>query len=428
MARSPNTPGDGNSIRDEVRALLDKAADLYRRGEVLAAMTEWQLVLALDPNCTPASTYIKQLEDNYDLINECLLPGGRPIDLPTSESMYVTKKERESSENVLAGVSASTLASRPETAHPADNFLDDKTVPNIPGIVLGRSSGSGSVDLADASARATTELSGLIGDGLELGDAGASDPGIALPDTGSDALPPLFSSHADLPIDLPSRSRYQPLSSASKPRPAGLDDKPTTLRRRPDEFETDDDEVTSHYERSPDRQWSQSSQTPADMASGESAFPKFDRIERDLKNALEELAPATESSSERTRRRLLGLLDSAERARVAGDFERAVIALELAFAEDPDSPVTHKLRQLHHDAICQTFQDFLGDLYVAPTLGVDLQQLKYEHIDARAAFLLSRVDGMLNLVELLDVAGMPRIEALMYTSSMVLRGILMLPK
>ncbi len=122
-----------------------------------------------------------------------------------------------------------------------------------------------------------------------------------------------------------------------------------------------------------------------------------------------------------------GLLEFADAARDAGEFERAVIALELAFAEDPDSPVTHKLLHLHHDPICQTFQEFLGDLFVAPTLGVDLKQLMYEHIDARAAFLLSRVDGMLNLVDLFDVAGMPRIEALRYISSMVLRGIRILP-
>ena len=45
-------------------------------------------------------------------------------------------------------------------------------------------------------------------------------------------------------------------------------------------------------------------------------------------------------------------------------------------------------------------------------------------ISPRAAFLLSRVDGTLSLDEILDVSGMPRLEAYRYLCQLFLRGIL----
>lgn len=70
------------------------------------------------------------------------------------------------------------------------------------------------------------------------------------------------------------------------------------------------------------------------------------------------------------------------------------------------------------------FQAFLGDLQRQPMLARPLHELASAPISPRAAFLLSRIDGQLSMDELLDVSGMPRIEAYRYLCQLFLRGIL----
>ena len=70
------------------------------------------------------------------------------------------------------------------------------------------------------------------------------------------------------------------------------------------------------------------------------------------------------------------------------------------------------------------FQAFLGDLERTPVLARPLHELAGAPISPRAAFLLSRVDGLLSLDEILDVSGMPRLEAYRYLCQLFLRGIL----
>jgi hypothetical protein len=72
----------------------------------------------------------------------------------------------------------------------------------------------------------------------------------------------------------------------------------------------------------------------------------------------------------------------------------------------------------------QVFTAFLGDLDRMPVLARPLHELGEAPISPRAAFLLSRIDGTLSLDEILDVSGMPKIEAYRYLCQLFLRGIL----
>jgi len=76
------------------------------------------------------------------------------------------------------------------------------------------------------------------------------------------------------------------------------------------------------------------------------------------------------------------------------------------------------------DAIMAVFQSFLGDLDRQPALARPLHELASAPISPRAAFLLSRIDGMLTIDEILDVSGMPRLEAYRHLTQLFLRGIL----
>ena len=135
-------------------------------------------------------------------------------------------------------------------------------------------------------------------------------------------------------------------------------------------------------------------------------------------------APPDEPREDRTRRRITALFEHAVEWARAGELDRAVTAVDLALSEDPNSALAQKLIHRNRDTTMNVFQSFLGDLHRTPVLARPLHELASSPISPRAAFLLSRVDGLLSLDEILDVSGMPRTEAYRYLCQLFLRGIL----
>lgn len=153
----------------------------------------------------------------------------------------------------------------------------------------------------------------------------------------------------------------------------------------------------------------------------------FDPIDARTQRILEDVdedAPANEAPDDRTRRRITGLLERATEWSKGTDLDRAVAAVDLALSEDPNSALAQKLIHRNRETIMSVFQSFLGDLERQPVLARPLHELAAAPISPRAAFLLSRVDGTLSLDEILDVSGMPRLEAYRYLCQLFLRGIL----
>ncbi len=139
---------------------------------------------------------------------------------------------------------------------------------------------------------------------------------------------------------------------------------------------------------------------------------------------VDEGAPDHEELEDRTRRRITTLFERAAEWGKAGELDRAVAAIDLAMAEDPNSALGQKLIHRNRETMMTVFQAFLGSLDRQPVLARPLHELANAPISPRAAFLLSRVDGTLTLDELLDVSGMPKIEAYRYLCQLFLRGIL----
>lgn len=153
----------------------------------------------------------------------------------------------------------------------------------------------------------------------------------------------------------------------------------------------------------------------------------FDPIDARSVQILDEVdddAPANEPREDRTRRRIMTLFERAGEWGRTGELDRAVAAIDLALAEDPNSALAQKLIHRNRETMMNVFQAFLGDLQRTPALARPLHELATAPISPRAAFLLSRVDGTLSLDEILDVSGMPRIEAYRYLCQLYLRGIL----
>ncbi|HWO19558.1 MAG TPA: hypothetical protein VNO30_12310 [Kofleriaceae bacterium] len=155
-------------------------------------------------------------------------------------------------------------------------------------------------------------------------------------------------------------------------------------------------------------------------------FDPIDARSAQILDAIDRRAPAPpdETPEDRTRRRITALFDYAVEWNKAGELDRAVTAIDLALSEDPSSVLAQKLVQRNRETMMNVFQAFLGDLHRMPVLARPLHELAGSHISSRAAFLLSRVDGLLSIDEILDVSGMPRLEAYRYLCQLFLRGIL----
>jgi hypothetical protein len=155
-------------------------------------------------------------------------------------------------------------------------------------------------------------------------------------------------------------------------------------------------------------------------------FDPIDARSAQILDAIDRRAPAPPEESREgcTRRRISALFEHAIEWSRAGELDRAVTAVDLALSEDPNSALAQKLIHRNRDTIMNVFQTFLGDLHRTPVLARPLHELAASPISPRAAFLLSRVDGLLSLDEILDVSGMPRMEAYRYLCQLFLRGIL----
>ncbi|HEY5936299.1 MAG TPA: hypothetical protein VIU61_16725 [Kofleriaceae bacterium] len=163
------------------------------------------------------------------------------------------------------------------------------------------------------------------------------------------------------------------------------------------------------------------------LATISDASPEFDPVDTRTERILADVDAGVtggESKEDRTRRRITSLFERASTWQQAGDFEGAVAAVDLALAEDPNSALAQKLIHRHRDVVMAVLTSFLGNLERIPVLARPLHELANAPISPRAAFLLSRVDGILSLEEILDVSGMPRIEAMRYLCQLFLRGIL----
>ncbi len=95
-----------------------------------------------------------------------------------------------------------------------------------------------------------------------------------------------------------------------------------------------------------------------------------------------------------------------------GDFSGALQAAELLLGGRPDDEDAHRFARACRSRLEQMAIVRLGGPRVVLRAAARTQDLRWMGLDSRAAFVLSRVDGVHPLEELLDVFYMPRIEAL----------------
>jgi hypothetical protein len=78
----------------------------------------------------------------------------------------------------------------------------------------------------------------------------------------------------------------------------------------------------------------------------------------------------------------------------------------------------------HRDLLYRIYEGHIGDMNAVPLVAVPLHEIARQALDHRTGFLLSRIDGMLSFEDILDVAGMPRMEAYQILSNLLRKGVI----
>jgi len=95
-----------------------------------------------------------------------------------------------------------------------------------------------------------------------------------------------------------------------------------------------------------------------------------------------------------------------------GDYSGALEVAELLLAEDPADAEVIDCADQCRTVLEGMYAARLGSLEQVPAVIVQRTQLRWLSIDHRAGFVLSLIDGTSSLEMVLDVSGMPRIDAM----------------
>jgi len=95
-----------------------------------------------------------------------------------------------------------------------------------------------------------------------------------------------------------------------------------------------------------------------------------------------------------------------------GDFSGALIVAEGILEAQPHHDEARRCRERCTDVLSQMYLARLGSLAQIVRVALSGDEIRWLSLDHRAGFLLSLIDGESSIETLLDISGMPRLEAL----------------
>jgi hypothetical protein len=107
-----------------------------------------------------------------------------------------------------------------------------------------------------------------------------------------------------------------------------------------------------------------------------------------------------------------------------GDYSGALEIAEKLLEEDPDNAAANTCAENCRGVLKQMYSARIGPLDRVPLVMVPRDQLRWLSIDHRAGFVLSLVDGVSSLEMILDVSGMPELDALRILSELAQQRII----
>ncbi|HTM46108.1 MAG TPA: hypothetical protein VL137_14205 [Polyangiaceae bacterium] len=95
-----------------------------------------------------------------------------------------------------------------------------------------------------------------------------------------------------------------------------------------------------------------------------------------------------------------------------GDFSGALTAAERILELAPEDAEALRYAQSCRDVLTQMFSARLAPLGRTVSVAVSPEQIRWLSLDHKSGFLLSLIDGTSSIEEVLDISGMPRLDAL----------------
>lgn len=122
-------------------------------------------------------------------------------------------------------------------------------------------------------------------------------------------------------------------------------------------------------------------------------------------------APAPAAALEEVESPARAIADMKDRYAM-GDFSGALVIAEGIAESHPDNSEAPRYAQSCRDVLTQMYSARLGSLDQRVTVAVPSDQIRWLTLDHRAGFLLSLADGGSTIDQILDISGMPRLDAL----------------
>jgi hypothetical protein len=131
-------------------------------------------------------------------------------------------------------------------------------------------------------------------------------------------------------------------------------------------------------------------------------------------------SPGEHPARER-RLRAAGLVEECRSYLERGNLEAAAASAEAALCEGERAPPPGILEVIEPALALfeRAFEGYVGPSQGVPVLAMSPGALAGQELDHRAGFVLSRIDGLMSLDALLDIASMPRFEALRIFASLI---------
>lgn len=109
-----------------------------------------------------------------------------------------------------------------------------------------------------------------------------------------------------------------------------------------------------------------------------------------------------------------------------GDFSGALRAAELLLGQIANHSLARQVAESSREQLERLFLGRLGSVSAIPKVAVPESEVRWLGLDHRAGFLLSRVDGHTSVEDVLDMSGMPRMEALKILVELLDSGVIRL--
>lgn len=109
-----------------------------------------------------------------------------------------------------------------------------------------------------------------------------------------------------------------------------------------------------------------------------------------------------------------------------GDYSGALVTAESILENDPEHPEATRYASRCRQVLTEMYAARIGQLSQVARVAVAPDQIRWLSLDHRAGFLLSLVDGRSTLDEVLDISGMPRLDALRILFSLLEERVIVL--